>query len=317
MDHYQKANKELWTGRISNENLYLHEKIKCVDLEHTSLTCSNEKSFALLGYACDEGVNRNKGRIGAKNGPDAIRKMLSSLSNHFSDKTDILDVGNITCDTENLEETQLETAKCIASILDKKAFPIVLGGGHDLAYAHYNGIKKCFPNKTIGIINLDAHFDLRTIEDSGNSGTPFDQIAKESNTFKYLCLGIQKASNHRKLFEKAERLNVKYLFNTDFTIQNHKKVSKTVNDFITSANLIYLTIDLDGFSSAIAPGVSAPSPLGFSMDIATKVIDQICASKKLISVDLVELNPRFDIDNCTSRLASRLIYQIIETLQSL
>ncbi len=316
MKHYQKTNQALWTGRISNENLYLHEKVKCIDLEHTDLTCTNEKSFALLGYACDEGVKRNKGRVGAKNGPDAIRNMLSSLSNHFSDKTDILDIGNITCDEENLEETQSETANCIASLLDKKAFPIVLGGGHDLAYAHYNGIKQCFPNKSIGIINFDAHFDLRAIEDSANSGTPFYQIAKENSFFKYLCLGIQKPSNHKQLFKTADQLDVDYLLNTDFTIQNKENVRKTVKDFMESVDLIYLTIDLDGFSSAIAPGVSAPSPFGFSIDIATKVIDQICESKKLISVDLVELNPNFDIDNATSRLASRLVYQIIEKLQA-
>ncbi len=314
MKNYQKPNPKLWTGRSSDKQLYLHEKISCVDLEESALLTINGKSFAFLGYACDEGVKRNQGRIGAVAGPNAIRKMLASLSNHFLEEVSILDVGNITCKDQNLEETQRETAHSIALLLKHQVFPIVLGGGHDLGYAHYNGIKKQFPNKIIGIINLDAHFDLRKVTNQGNSGTPFFQIAQENEDFKYLCLGIQKESNNRELFETASELNVSYLLNTEFTIQNKEKVAQTVADFIASVDHVYLTIDIDGFSSAYAPGVSAPSPLGFSLDIAMETIQRICESNKLISTDLVELNPAYDIDNCTARLAARLAYHMISWL---
>ncbi len=314
MPHYQKPNSNLWTGRLSNKKLYLHEKIKCIDLKNDILPKNKEKLFALLGYTCDEGVERNKGRIGAKEGPDTIRNMLASLSNHFSEDIDILDVGNVVCKGKNLEETQTETTNCIASLLDNQVFPIVLGGGHDLAYAHYNGIKKQFPNKTIGIINLDAHFDLRKVEDQGNSGTPFYQIAEENNVFKYLCLGIQKAANNQELYTTADELGVQYIENTQFSINNKAQVLTTVKNFITSVDHIYLTIDIDGFSSVYAPGVSAPSPMGFSIDIAMETIHLICKSDTLVSVDLVELNPKYDIDNCTAKLAARLIYNIIDWL---
>ena len=70
---------------------------------------------------------------------------------------------------------------------------------------------------------------------------------------------------------------------------------------------LYLTIDLDGFSSAYAPGVSAPSPLGFSPNIVEKVVELIVGSGKLISTDIVELNPVFDLDASTARLAGRLV----------
>ncbi|MEW7291776.1 formimidoylglutamase [Aquimarina sp. 2304DJ70-9] len=314
MQHYQKPNTKLWAGRLSNKQLYLHEKITCIDLKNDILPKNKEKSFALLGYACDEGVERNKGRIGAKEGPDTIRKMLASLSNHFSDDISIFDVGNITCEDKNLEETQAKTTDCIASLIDNNVFPIVLGGGHDLAYAHYNGIKKQFPNKTIGIINLDAHFDLRKVESQGNSGTPFYQIAKENNVFKYLCLGIQKAANNQELYKTANKLNVQYIENTQFSIHNKVHVFNTIKNFIASVDHIYLTIDIDGFSSIYAPGVSAPSPMGFSIDIAMETIRLICESDILASVDLVELNPKYDIDHCTSKLAARLIYNIINWL---
>ncbi len=311
MKNYQKPNPDLWTGRSSEKQLYMHEKIRCITLEESALLTIGGKSFAFLGYECDEGVKRNQGRVGAVEGPNAIRKMLSSLSNHFSEEVSILDVGNITCKDHYLEEAQFETTDSIALLLKHEMFPIVLGGGHDLGYPHYNGIKKQFPNKTIGIINLDAHFDLRETIDHGTSGTPFYQIAKAHDSFQYLCLGIQKESNHRELFNRADQLQVKYLYNTEFTIQNKEKVAQTVSEFIATVDLVYLTMDIDGFSSAYAPGVSAPSPLGFSIDIAMQTIQLICESKKMISADIVELNPKYDLDNCTARLAARIAYNIM------
>ncbi len=314
MKNYLKPEANFWSGRSSANQLYLHEKIKCIDLQNDTLPKTKKKSFSILGYACDEGVKRNQGRIGAAQGPNTIRKMLAPLSNHFSDQIEILDVGNIICNKEDLESTQQETSHSIAALLHHNMFPIVLGGGHDLAYAHYNGIKKQFPDKTIGIINLDAHFDLRKVETQGNSGTPFYQIAKENESFKYLCLGIQKEANNPELFKTANELNVKHIENTQFTIENKNVVFTKVKDFISSVDHIYLTIDIDGFSSAYAPGVSAPSPMGFSIDIALETIQLICKSEALLSIDMVELNPKYDIDHCTARLCSRLIYNIIHWL---
>lgn len=316
MSNYQKPNPKIWKGRISNNKLYIHEKIQCLNIENRTSFNFSKRTVSLLGYACDEGVLRNHGRIGAAKGPEAIRKMMATLSNHFTDQLDILDVGDIICLENDLENTHQTTSNYIATLLRNNFFPIVLGGGHDLAYAHYKGIKKIFPNKTIGIINLDAHFDLRKVVDKATSGTPFYQIAKENNEIKYLCLGIQKESNNRELYETANTLNVQYIENTMFTLDNKANIISLISDFTSSVDYVYLTIDMDGFSSNNAPGVSAPSPFGFSIDIATEMIRWICSSNKLLSVDLVELNPLYDIDNCTSRLAARLIYKIIDWTQN-
>ncbi len=311
MSFYKKPDTTLWTGRTSDNQLYVHEKIQCIDLEKQNIPKAIQKSFAILGYQCDEGVDRNKGRIGAINGPNAIRKMMASLSNHFSEGVTIIDTGNIICENNDLEKTQEVCAEKVLQLQKHQYFTLLLGGGHDIAYAHYNGLKKAIPNNTIGIINLDAHFDLRKMIDKPNSGTPFYQIAKENRHFSYLCLGIQKESNNKELFTTAHELGVQYILNTDFNLQNTKYITSILNAFIASVDTIYLTIDMDGFSSPYAPGVSAPSPFGFSPDIVLEVIRHICNSDKLISVDVAELNPIYDIDSATARLAARLIYYII------
>ena len=323
MEKYQKPNPNIWKGRKSDNQLYLHEKIQFVNFNNgfEGEIDQNKKTFAFVGYACDEGVRRNQGRIGALEGPESIRTALSKLTNHLKNGTQIIDVGDVVCENEDLETTQKELSQIVDKLLSSNMFPIVLGGGHDITYGHYQGInnfvQKQGKKKTIGIINFDAHFDMRTVVDQGNSGTAFYQIATESgkDEFHYLCLGIQWQSNIRTLFETAEKYNVIFLNNEEFRVENSDMVKEVINSFIDKVDHVYLTIDLDGFTSAIAPGVSAPSPFGFLTNVALLSLNEICQSGKLISVDLAELNPRFDTDNSTARLAAGLIVNLMNYLE--
>ncbi|MEL7005785.1 MAG: formimidoylglutamase, partial [Bacteroidota bacterium] len=281
MSFYKKSNQHLWTGRnekISNgEPLYWHQAVECIDTSKLELPILNdkEKGIALLGYVCDEGVYRNRGRGGALEGPDAIRKMIAPQAYHLKDGVKVVDVGNICCTDGDMEEAQNQIAIHVDNFLQKSYFPILLGGGHDLAYGHYSGIKKFLDqaasSSTIGIVNLDAHFDLRTPLSRGNSGTPFSQIAsdcqRDKTPFNYLCLGIQKAANHKLLFQKAHDLGVHYLLNDEFKSSNWSVIKGELDKVLERVDYVYLTIDLDGFSSAYAPGVSAPSPMGFSPEV--------------------------------------------------
>lgn len=314
-DFYKKSDPNLWTGRADSESNYWHQIVQCIDLSEEQFNSNKtaEKKFALLGYCCDEGVVRNQGRPGAAKGPDAIRKMLGALPNHFPEGTTLIDAGNIYCVEHDLEGAHSALSASVTGLLYKGFFPLLLGGGHDIAYAHYTGIKKYLgASKKLGVINLDAHFDIRPEENGRNSGTPFYQIAQEckSNTepFNYFCLGIQRQSNTKTLFRLADELGVQYLEAHDFVMSNFGGIREKLALFLEQVDHVYLTIDLDGFSSAYAPGVSAPSPFGFQPDIACEVIKLLYSSGKLISMDIAELNPDFDLDNCTARLAARLVH---------
>ncbi|MEX0362435.1 MAG: formimidoylglutamase, partial [Allomuricauda sp.] len=181
MKHYSTPKKDNWQGRKSTKNLYLHEKVKCAPLDE--IPEPPKKSITLLGYACDEGVSRNQGRVGAVDGPDAIKNSLGRFPNHLPSAVQLYDAGNITCTQGEMEAAQAKLTSSVCSLLDKKQFPIILGGGHDVAYGHYHGIKKHLDSKKegqrIGIVNFDAHFDLRQNTLNNNSGTPFYQIAQE------------------------------------------------------------------------------------------------------------------------------------------
>lgn len=318
MSNYIETNPEIWSGRKSDQELYLHEKIKCINLEKEQIPDTSKKTIAILGYACEEGVKRNQGRQGAKGGSTAIRKQLGKMPNHLEEGIHLIDVGSVLCPAANMEASQTILSKKISLLLDNNIFPIVLGGGHDMAYGHYNGIRKYVKEKSVGIINFDAHFDLRSNEKGNNSGTPFCQIAQDckasENQFNYLCLGIRKDANDRVLFTAAQDLGVLFIENENFRLCHIKNIQKTICEFLENVDCIYLTIDLDGFSSALAPGVSAPSPMGFSPDIVLECLKPILKSKKLISFDIAEMNPAYDRDNQTAKLAASLVHFVMHNI---
>lgn len=314
MPIYHPTNSEIWTGRKSGKNLYLHEIAKCMDME-SIVPDTTSKTIAILGYACDEGVRRNQGRIGAAQGPDAIRKQLGKMPNHLNSDTKLLDIGSILCANGSMEEAQNQLSLVIAQLLKSGIFPVLLGGGHDMAYGHFQGIKKYLNgSKSMGIINFDAHFDLRNNANGNNSGTPFYQIAQDrkadGTSFNYLCLGIRKDANDKVLFQTANKLDVSYIENERFHLRYWKAVEQELHTFIDKVDALYVTIDLDGFSSAYAPGVSASSPMGFSPDIVLECLKVILPSQKLISMDIAEMNPKYDIDNRTAKLAASLIHYV-------
>ena len=297
----------IWQGRNDGDSPLHHRIFQRVEiLENYENVSPN--NFVLHGFEVDEGVRRNKGRIGAAKAPNIIRKNMSNFP-VVSPDFQLLDFGNISCEDGNLENTQEELAKKVSQVLVKNAKSIVLGGGHEVTFAHYSGIKKAFPQQKIGIINLDAHFDNREPQSGvgATSGTGFWQIAQEGEIHS-LHIGIQKNSNTLKLFDTAHQFGMKYILADEIFFENLPKIYQQINELILSVDQLYLTICMDVFNVAIAPGVSAAAYNGIFADATFLYFYRhILKSEKLIALDVAEVNPEFDIAERTARLAASLV----------
>lgn len=319
---YQLPDLSVWRGRIDGggETLRWHQAIKPLDL-HENLTSSqpDHRSFALLGFCCDEGVRRNLGRTGAREGPAAIRKSLRNLCIHPDPaQTLLFDCGDVICSGEKLEAAQSMLGKKILQLLEAGYKPLVMGGGHEVAFGHFQGIYPFVSQRSqsVGIINLDAHFDLRKYDEQGNSGTPFLQISSvvkaDGEDFNYLVLGIEESGNTQDLFNRARELNVGWCPRNEVDVKGNDSLIAAIDNFVSRVQNLYVTLDLDVINQAYAPGVSAPSPLGWTPEVILRSLQRIFSTEKVVSFDIAELNPSLDADARTARLAAGFIYEIVK-----
>ncbi len=314
---YLPPNKNHWQGRLDTPpNSSFFQIMQPLNLLDNRSLPQSQQTFALIGFKCDEGVRRNLGRVGAAEGPATIRTALSKLpvqKQNFS----IYDAGDILCTDGDLEAAQTAFAEVIHLLLREHIIPITLGGGHEIAWGSYQGIAKTYPQTNLGILNFDAHFDMRPMlpNQIGSSGTPFLQIARAHETAKrrldYNCVGIQHAGNIRQLFETAKHFNTHVILADELHQGQAEKCVDFIDRIIDQNEIIYVSVCLDVFAVAYAPGVSAIQPLGLSPWHIIPLIRQLAACGKVILYDIAELAPQYDIDHRTAKLAANLIYEII------
>ncbi len=327
LKYHHLTDATIWTGRVDHptdpDAARFHQAVQLHSLEDVSsvVKSTDKKVFSIVGFCCDEGVRRNKGRVGASEGPLKIREELAKLPANFNTSSILIDTGNIICENGDMEGAQAELSKIITFLLDHDITPLVLGGGHEIVYGHYLGVATHTlksTNQPPLIINLDAHLDLRPTNDGGTSGTSFNQIAEkhlaEGKPFDYICIGTQTYGNTRSLYKRADELGVKYYDAKDITESSKGHVLSQVLGQLKDHDSAYLTLDFDVLNAANAPGVSSPQPFGISPDLLLYFVKALLRTGKIKSLDIAEVSPRYDDDNQTAKLAAVVLYSILNVL---
>lgn len=272
----------------------------------------------LMGFASDAGVRRNRGRPGAASGPLEIRRMLANFAAHDLDA--VLDAGDIACEGDALELAQDAYADAVARALSQGARPVLLGGGHEIAWGSFMGLRRYLDgigdDGKVLVLNVDAHLDLRTSRPP-SSGTPFDQIAcyceAHGHAWRYACLGVAKPGNTAALFARASEIDAVVVHDRQMQERHLDALRGQVAGLLDAADHVYLTIDIDALPAAVAPGVSAPAALGVPLTVVESIIAWVCDSGKLRLADLAELNPSLDADGRTARVAARLAWLLLQS----
>jgi len=94
----------------------------------------------------------------------------------------------------------------------------------------------------------------------------------------------------------------------DIHLNSLPTISEQLNEWMQDKEVIYLSFDIGVLPAHQAPGCSAPAALGVELDLLLPLIGHIKKSGKLILADIAEVNPVFDIDNCTARVAARIVH---------
>lgn len=294
-----------------------HEIVACADLNKEVPCVPGRFHYTLAGFECDEGIARNQGRIGAAQGPLALRHALAALPVHINNSFSLCDVGDISCPNHDLEFSQHCLAQMVHHLVGMGLRPILVGGGHELVLGHYQGLAQAYPQLDCAFINFDAHLDIRPlVGDKGTSGTMFLQVAeaekKRNRTFDYTCIGVQRLANTPALFEQASLLRATLVHAEEMHEKGLRKARSVIDALIDKHQHLFVTICMDVFATAFAPGVSSPQPLGLSPWQVIPLLRRLAETKKIIGFSIAEISPALDYHNVTARLGAMLLATYLE-----
>lgn len=326
---------ELWRGKIDSDDARWARRWSQQVIDFSTFVAAengfNNEHVAtgLLGFSCDLGVAENGGRVGAAQGPNAIRRQLANLAWHEDSRGSVADFGNVVPEEKSdlrvnsvaVAQTLLadRVAEVLPAFVERNGRLLVMGGGHETAFGSFCGLQRTLPEGTqIGIVNLDAHFDLRPDTQGASSGTPFYQVRERvgEDCFHYLCLGVAEEANTQALFRRADSWGVKYLLDREMGEQNLAEVEHLLEQFSQRVDVLYLTLDLDVLPHYQAPGVSAPASRGVSLTVIESVIAKVISLSQTMKyvlplVEITELNPLYDTQSVTARTAAVLATKML------
>lgn len=284
---------------------------------HDPASFPDSARVALIGVPQDIGVRRNGGRVGAAAAPDAIRAMLYRLTPYDIESGKnlpgdfLFDLGNVRVDGD-LEEIHERVTEVVREVCKAGVIPLVLGGGHDTTYAAASGVAAEYG--ALGMINVDAHLDVRAPNPLRNSGTSFRMLIEEGKVVPeyFVELGIQgfvNAAGHAEwLYGRgAHIITLDEIRSCGFD----EMLATAYLNATPSSERVYATLDIDGVRSSDAPGVSATMPDGITAAEFLAAARSLGRRPYTVALDMVELNPTYDQDNRTAKLAAHAVIRFL------
>ncbi|MFQ5673231.1 MAG: formimidoylglutamase [Nitrospinales bacterium] len=273
--------------------------------------------IVLLGFPHDEGVEINGGRVGARSGPQRFRYHIHRFGTVCNPQMNIdlthialADAGDIPTDGA-LEEAHANLTRHAETILADGGIPFVVGGGNDQSYPNAAALLNQNPEQPVGVINIDAHLDVRPLKQGrAHSGSPFRLLLEDDrfdgrNFVEFASQGSQcnqehadyvRAKNGRILWlDEARRGDCMSAFR------------EYLGKLAWRCPSIFVSFDLDAICGADAPGVSCPGIVGLSAREALTIAYIAGSHPQVDLFDLSEYNPEVE-EYRTGRLAAGIFY---------
>jgi len=291
-------------------------------------------TISILGAPLDLGA----GRRGVDMGPSALR--VANLNARLARLGySVEDLGNVQVEQQesarpgagnarylaHITSTCRQLAERVEKIAVKGKIPLVLGGDHSVAVGTVSGMSHCYRKrgKAIGVIWVDAHTDMNTpsTSPSGNvHGMPLACLvgkgprslthlfgyAPKVNPANVVLVGIRDVDATERGVVKSSGVQVFTMRHIDEMGMN-EVMAQAIQIAGDGTHGIHVSLDMDGVDPDEAPGVGTPVPGGITYREAHLAMEMLCDSRRLVSMEVVEVNPVLDVANRTANLAVELV----------
>lgn len=269
----------------------------------------------LVGLPLDFGTVLEGGRAGAAQAPDAIRRELRRYHKTYNlehdislDNLRIADAGNLALRHPDHGRNHALIREQLGRLLRQYPRVVVLGGSHDGTYSTVRGLVDASGGQPVGGLNFDAHADVKDKPEI-SSGTPFGKLLREGflQGERFTEIGLHSNLNTKEDLDflhqqQAHLVPLAHVQHDGMALYAGRALARA-----TKAGPAFVSFDLDGCAEAYAPAVSAPSADGFTPRQAVEAAFLAGQTEQVRLFEVVELNPVFDRDNQTARLAATII----------
>ncbi|MBI4520733.1 MAG: agmatinase family protein [Gemmatimonadetes bacterium] len=266
---------------------------------------------------------RGGGSPGCERGPAALREALKGFSTYGGEPEgdlrllgSVLDWGDLELPSGAAPQSLMAIRDAAAKLFSQGARPICLGGAHTVTQGVLAGLAASKPMQQVALLILDAHLDEREEEDSSTitRGAPFSStlrsgFARGSQT---AVVGLRPFANSRMFTEWMRESGVHLIMVDDVARWGAEHAAQVVLERVApDGRPLYLSIDLDVVDPAYAPGTGHACPGGLSSREIITFLSTLLRRAELAGADIVELAPPLDIGERTSKLAARLLLEIL------
>ncbi|HET7578305.1 MAG TPA: formimidoylglutamase [Bacillales bacterium] len=263
---------------------------------------------------------------GAAEAPGAIRKALSSYTTYaIEEEVDLKDLrlhdfGDVNMHVTDLAESQQRIEDTFREVFSASPnmIPIIFGGDHSTSCPSIKAFQAT--KGTVGVIQFDAHHDLRNLEDGGPSnGTPFRGLL-EAGALKgenLVQIGIRNFSNSWEYHDYGKEHGVTIYTMKDVRERNITDILKeSVANLKDKVDVLYVSVDMDVLDQAYAPGCPAIGPDGMDSRTLLEGVAFLGGETMVKGIDIVEIDPTIDFRNMTSRVAAHVVLNFLKGSRS-
>ena len=204
----------------------------------------------------------------------------------------------------NIKKALKKISNTNEEILNKKLFPITLGGEHSITPGCIAPFVKKY--KKLCLLHFDAHADLR----QSYNGKKFSHASAIRRCLDYknvsvISFGIRNISQSEIPYLKKNSSRIKIFWAKDKVKWDLNKFKKMIKN-----KTVYLTFDVDGLDSSIMPATGTPEPGGLFWDETLNIIKIAAKNSKIVGADINELSPIKGF-NSYNFLVAKLAYKIL------
>lgn len=269
-------------------------------------------AFKIVGVPFDSTASY---RPGQRFAPRAIREAsLNIEGNAYAidgdiDEVPLVDLGDVSPVHGDPSATVERVAAVVKEIASEGAIPVTVGGEHTVTLGAVKGLVRAGIRPCMLV--LDAHFDLRD-EYLGlrvSHATVMRRILEEASV-RLFYVGVR-AYDKGEIGLASEAHNIEFVTSWNYNILGAANAAVKARSHLSECRHIYLSIDMDVYDPAFAPGVGNPEPGGLSPHDVLPLVARLASDERIVGIDIVEVSPPSDVGEITSILAAKTLQQAI------